>query len=131
MNNGTDYYTSNLWRCRILLIINLILTYGLAPYCLCEIYVNAKGRTFLEVIGEISKDILKPKYKYGANWREHFYLIQGSWWPSVALIFPYMFGPPITGLEYSFMRQETEPESFIETTFEPLITHFKKLNNNQ
>ncbi|CAI2375475.1 unnamed protein product [Moneuplotes crassus] len=125
----SDYYSENLWKCRILTYLSFLSTYGLAPYTLLEVYINAKGRTFLELLAGINKKKAKPKFKYGENWREHFYLFQGTWWPILGIIFPYFLKSPVTGLEYSFVKNDNEPDNFIENTFEPLFRVTKKSNN--
>ena len=125
-----DYYTNNPWKWRITIVLNIILIYSLIPYTVWELYVNAKGRTFLEIIAEISKEVSRPKYNYGKNWREHYYLIQGTWYPFIGLIFPYFCKPPVTGLEYSFLKQETLSESFIDATFRPLIEQVRSITNH-
>ena len=122
--NDSKHYTEHLYKCRIMILLNWLLFYVTTPYALMEFFINAKGRTFLEIMGECFKGPSKPKYKLETNWRENLYLVYGTWYLSLAVPFPYFYKPPITGLEFWFMSHNKEVEDFISNTFSPVFKLF-------
>jgi len=119
-HRNSEAYNTHLYLSRFMIWVNFFMSYSLTPYCFMEFFINANGRTFLELLYEAFKGPTKPKYKLLTGWRENMYLVYGSRYLSIAIVFPYFFGAPITGLEFWFLPAHSEVEDFIGDTFRPL-----------
>jgi len=65
-----------------------------------ELYLNWTGRTFLEIMGQISRGPAPAKFDLEATWRDYHFINFGSYNIFPSLLFPYLYRAPITGQEY-------------------------------
>ena len=92
-------------------------------------FLNLKGRTFLEVMGQLSRGPAPPKYDLKGTWREYHFLNYGTFWLLPPLLFPFFYSSQITGLEYSFLPQKTEKEDFVKSQTGWIEKYLNKSND--
>ena len=111
--NSSQLYEAHITNSRIMFAISFFLMNVVVGYTIAELFTNGNGRTFLEVIKMLIMGPQKPKYNLETSWRENMYVVYGTFNLFIAIPFPYLFGPPITGLEFCMIPQNKEPEDFV------------------
>mmetsp|Transcript_18442 Transcript_18442/g.16308 ORF Transcript_18442/g.16308 Transcript_18442/m.16308 type:complete len:185 (+) Transcript_18442:458-1012(+) len=102
--------------------------YSVTCYCGMEFYLNFSGRTFLELMGQLSRGAAPPKFDLKATWRDYHYLNFGTYNIFPSILFPYLYSTPISGQEYCFLERETKNEDFLKRHSESLRTFLHKFN---
>lgn len=103
-----------------------VITNAVIVYCGLEVFINLKGRTFLELMGQVMRGPSPPKYDLNIGWKDYHFLNFGTFSVFPSMLFPYYYDSPITGLEYCFLERKTEKEDFVREQFDSLSAYLKK-----
>lgn len=89
-----------------------------------EIYLAGKGRCIYELILECIDGPALPRFTIGLKFPENTYLALGSYRALPVLVMPYLFSPPVTGLEYAYMTSKIKEQNGIWDEFVESIRNF-------
>lgn len=110
--NDTEAYISLTWTHRIAYFSNMVSIYFTFGYTGALFILNSQGRPLYDMAYELMKAPSPPKYKLQTGWRENMFVITGSQSPLLSILLPYLSKPPLTGLEYSFVKLNSQNDDF-------------------